>query len=262
MEAGTYIKIIPCLDIKDGRVVKGIQFINLKDAGDPAENAARYCEEGADEIAFLDITATIEGRKTLVSVVKKVAEVISVPLIVGGGVGSLSDAERLIDAGVSRISISSAGFKNPSLLTEVAQAIGKENTIAAIDVDRNLNLPSGYEVYIDGGKTATGKDALEWAKECLSLGVGQILPTSKATDGTKEGYDLKITRMIADSTGLPVIASGGAGKLEHFLKAVTEGKANAVLAASVFHFHTFSIGEVKKYLKSKGVPVSPDTTSR
>lgn len=250
-----YIKVIPCLDIKDGRVVKGIQFINLKDAGDPAENAARYCDEGADEIAFLDITATVEGRKTMVEVVKKVARVVTVPFIVGGGVASLDDAKRLIDAGVNRISISSAGFRNPSLLKEVSRAIGKENTIVAIDVDRNPDLPSGYEVYIDGGTTATGKDALEWAKECISLGIGQILPTSKATDGTTEGYDLKITRMIADACGLPVIASGGAGKLEHFHQAVTEGKASAVLAASVFHFHTFSIREVKEYLKSKGINV-------
>lgn len=250
-----YIKVIPCLDIKDGRVVKGIQFVNLKDAGDPVENAARYCEEGADEIAFLDITATVEGRKTMVEVVKKVARVVTVPFIVGGGVASLDDAKRLIDAGVSRISISSSGFRNPKLLTEVSKAIGKENTIAAIDVDRNPNLPSGYEVYIDGGTTATSKDALEWAKECVSLSVGQILPTSKATDGTTEGYDLKITRMIAEATGLPVIASGGAGKLEHFLEAVTIGKVSAVLAASVFHFSKFSIREVKEYLKSNGIPV-------
>lgn len=252
-----YIKVIPCLDIKDGRVVKGIQFVNLKDAGDPAENASRYCEEGADEIAFLDITATVEGRKTTVDVVKKVIQVINVPLTVGGGISSLEDAKRLIDAGASRISISSAGFRNPSLLKNVAKAIGKENTIAAIDVDRNPSLPSGYEVYIDGGTTATGKDALSWAKECANLGVGQILPTSKATDGTTEGYDLKITRMIAETTGLPVIASGGAGKLEHFSDAVTIGKASAVLAASVFHFRRFSIGEVKDYLKSKGIATRP-----
>lgn len=250
-----YIKIIPCLDIKDGRVVKGIQFVRLKDAGDPAENARRYCDEGADEIAFLDITATIEGRKTMADVVKKVAKVINVPLIVGGGVGSLSDAKSLIDAGASRISISSAGFRNPSLLTEISNAIGKDNTIAAIDVDRNPKLPSGYEVYIDGGTTATGKDALEWAKKCVSLGVGQILPTSKATDGTKEGYDLKITKMISEATGLPVIASGGAGSLEDFYKAVVEGKASAVLAASVFHFHIFSVKEVKEYLESKGIAI-------
>lgn len=191
----------------------------------------------------------------MVDVVKKVARVITIPFIVGGGVASLDDAKRLIDAGVNRISISSAGFRNPSLLTEVSKAIGKENTIVAIDVDRNPNFPSGYEVYIDGGTTATGKDALEWAKKCVNLGVGQVLPTSKATDGTTKGYDLKITRMIAESTRLPVIASGGAGRLEHFFEAVTIGKASAVLAASVFHFHTFSIREVKEYLKSKGIAV-------
>lgn len=251
-----YIKIIPCLDIKDGRVVKGIQFVNLKDAGDPAENAARYCEEGADEIAFLDITATVQGRKTMVDVVKKVVKVINVPLTVGGGVASLDDAKRLVDAGVSRISISSAGFRNPSLLKEVSDTIGRENTIAAIDVDRNPDLPSGYEVYIDGGTTATGKDALEFAVESVSQDIGQILPTSKAADGTTEGYDLKITRMIADATGLPVIASGGAGKLEDFYLAVIEGHASAVLAASVFHFCIFSIREVKEYLKSKGIAVN------
>lgn len=242
--------------MKGGRVVKGIQFINLKDAGDPVENASRYCDEGADEIAFLDITATIEGRKTMVDVVERVVKVINVPLIVGGGIGMLDDAKRLVDAGVSRISISSAGFRKPSLLTEVARVIGKENTIAAIDVDLNPNLPSGYEVYIDGGTTATGKDVLEWANECVSRGVGQILPTSKATDGTTKGYDLKVTRMIADATGLPVIASGGAGVLEHFLAAVTEGNASAVLAASVFHFRILSIIEVKEYLRSKGMPVN------
>ena len=251
-----YIKIIPCLDMKDGRVVKGIQFVDLKDAGDPAENAARYCEEGADEIAFLDITATIEARKTMIEVVKKVAVVIDVPLVVGGGIGSTEDARRLVDAGAARISVSSAGFRQPSLLTDIAREIGSENTIAAIDVDRNTVLPSGYEVYIDGGTKATGKDALAWARECKDLGVGQILPTSKFADGTTAGYDLKITKLIAEATGLPVIASGGAGQLEDFYRAVSEGKASAVLAASVFHFKKFTIKQVKEYLRSKGVPVN------
>lgn len=251
-----YVKVIPCLDIKNGRVVKGIQFVNLKDAGDPAENAARYCEEGADEVAFLDITATVEGRKTIAAVVEKVVRVVTVPLVVGGGVGSVADAKRLVAAGASRISISSAGFRNPALLKEVSEVIGRENTIVAIDVDRNPGLPSGYEVYVDGGQMATGKDALQWAEECVSLGVGQILPTSKATDGTTAGYDLKITRLIAEATGLSVIASGGAGSLEHFYQAVAEGKASAVLAASVFHFRTFTIREVKEYLQAKAIVVN------
>ena len=249
------VKIVPCLDMKDGRVVKGIHFENLRDAGDPVECAKLYCEEGADEIAFLDISATLEGRKTMIAVAKKTAAAVTVPFIVGGGIAELDDVRRILDAGATRVSISSAAFTNPALVRETAEKYGSDSVIVAIDVDLNASLPSGYEVYIRGGTEATGKDAIEWATECVSLGAGQILPTSKTADGTCAGYDLRLLRMIAEATGLPIIASGGAGKLEHFYQAVTEGKASSLLAASVFHFRTFTVRQVKEYLAQKGLPV-------
>ncbi len=251
-----YVRIIPCLDLKDGRVVKGVHFVNLRDAGDPVENARFYENEGADEIAMLDITATVEKRKTHMQVVRNVVSAVSVPVTVGGGIASLDDIVGMIDAGASAVSISSAAFRNPRLIREAANRFGPEKIIVAIDVDRNRSLPSGYEVYLDGGRTATGSDALEFAKKAKQLGAGQLLPTSKATDGTKEGYDLSITRAMAESTGLPVIASGGAGTLEHMYLAVVEGKASAILAASVFHFREISIPDLKKYLSERGVKVS------
>lgn len=251
-----YVRIIPCLDLKGGRVVKGVHFVNLRDAGDPVENASFYEKEGADEIAMLDITATVEGRKTRMDVVRDVVATVNIPVTVGGGISSLKDIAAVIDAGASAVSISSAAFRNPSLISDAARQFGSERVIVAIDVDRNPNLPSGYEVWIDGGRTATGSDALEFARKAKELGAGQLLPTSKATDGTKEGYDLTITRAMAEATGLPVIASGGAGTMEHMYLAVVEGKASGILAASVFHFREIAIPELKKYLFEQGVTVS------
>ena len=250
------IRVIPCLDMKDGRVVKGVHFVNLRDAADPVEAARAYSDGGADEIAFLDITATVEGRRTIFDVLRKVAAVVRVPLTVGGGIRSLADAEEALDSGAASVSISSAAFRDPEFVRSAVTRFGSERIIAAIDADANSSLPSAREVYIDGGRTPTGKDAVEFAREMAHLGVGRILPTSKAADGAQDGYDLPLTRGIADATGLPVIASGGAGKLEHFHQAVAEGRAQAVLAASVFHFGTLTILQVKEYLRERGLPVS------
>ncbi|MDD5093584.1 MAG: imidazole glycerol phosphate synthase subunit HisF [Dehalococcoidia bacterium] len=250
------VRVIPCLDMKQGRVVKGVHFVELRDAADPVEAARAYSEGGADEIAFLDITATIEGRRTMFDVLKKVSAVVKVPLTVGGGIKSLTDIEEALKSGASCVSISSAAYRDPEMVKKAVKEYGAKRILIAIDADENRKLPSKREVYIDGGRTATGKDAVEFAKEMAALGIGQILPTSKATDGTKAGFDLHLTRSIADATKLPVIASGGAGTLEHFYEAVKEGHAQAVLGASVFHFGTFTVRQVKEYLKSKGVPVN------
>ena len=250
------VRVVPCLDMKDGRVVKGVHFVELRDAADPVEAAKAYSDGGADEVAFLDITATVEKRRTMFDVLAKVAAVVDVPLTVGGGIKSCDDIEQALASGASCVSISSAAFRDPDVVREAVQRFGSDKIIVAIDADANDACASAREVYIDGGRTATGKDAVEFAKEMAALGVGQILPTSKATDGTTAGYDLKLTREIADATGLPVIASGGAGTLEHFYEAVAEGHAQAVLAASVFHFGTFTIAQVKEYLKGRGVPVN------
>jgi len=250
-----YVKIIPCLDMKGGRVVKGVKFVNLRDAGDPVECAAAYDKGGADEIAFLDITATVENRKTMVDVARRTAAVISVPFIVGGGIKSVRDAADVLKAGAKRVSISSAAFRNPQLIADLAKEFGREAVVVAIDADKNPRLPSGYEIFVDGGRTPTGADPVEFARKAENLGAGGILPTSRATDGVKTGYDIPLTRAIAEAVKLPVIASGGAGKLEHFYDAVAKAKAKAVLAASVFHFGELSIRQVKEYLKSKGVSV-------
>ncbi len=250
------IRVIPCLDMKEGRVVKGVHFVDLVDAADPVEAARAYSEGGADEIAFLDITATVEKRRTMFDVLRRVAAVVDVPLTVGGGIKSCQDIEEALDSGASCVSISSAAYRTPEMVKDAVERFGSEKIVVAIDADMNASFPSRREVYIDGGRTATGKDAVEFAKEMANMAVGQILPTSKATDGTKDGYDLELTRAIADATGLPVIASGGAGKLEHFYEAVSEGHAQAVLAASVFHFGTFTIRQVKEYLKERGIPVA------
>ncbi len=247
-------RVIPCLDIKDGRVVKGVHFVDLRDAGDPVENAAFYEEEGADELAFLDINATFEGRKTTVDLARKVVEKITIPLTVGGGIGEITDIERLLQAGVSKVSINTAAVKNPQLIQEAAERFGSQKIIVAIDAKRK-GAGEGWEVYINGGRTPVGLDAIEWAKKVKDLGAGEILPTSIDTDGTRDGYDLELTRSIAEATGLPVIASGGAGTLEHLYQALTEGKADAVLAASIFHYREYSIGEVKRYLKDKDIPM-------
>jgi len=250
------VSIIPCLDMKDGRVVKGVHFVDLADAGDPVEAAKAYSDGGADEVAFLDITATVEKRRTMFDVLKRVAAVVDVPLTVGGGIKSCADIEDALEAGASCVSISSAAYRDPDMVKEAVGRFGSEKIIVAIDADANDACASNREVYIDGGRTATGTDAVEFAIQMAALGVGKILPTSKATDGTKDGYDLKLTREIADMTGLPVIASGGAGTLEHFYEAVEQGHAQAVLAASVFHFGTFTVRQVKEYLAERGVPVN------
>lgn len=244
--------IMPCLDMQNGRVVKGIHFVKIRDAGDPVECAKAYCQAGADELALLDITATIEGRGTMLEVVKKVAEVSTVPFTVGGGISDIDSAAAVLEAGADKISTSSAAFRKPEIITQMVKEFGPEKVTVAIDVDQNTSLPSGYEVYIDGGRTATGHDALEWAKQVDGYGVPVILPTSKAGDGAKTGYDLPIIRMMAEQTSAEIVASGGAGKLEHFYEAVEAG-ATILLAASVFHFNTISIPELKAYLQEKGI---------
>lgn len=251
------IKIMPCLDMKDGRVVKGINFINLKDAGNPVENAALYEKEGADELAMLDIAATVENRKTRLEWVKNVSSVISIPLTVGGGISSMEDIDFVLQAGAHKVSMNSAAVRNPDLVNQASKAYGSEKVTVAIDGRRNRHMPSGFEVVVSGGTKPAGKDAVEWAKQCQDLGAGVILPTSMDGDGTQAGYDLEFTRAISDAVDLPVIASGGAGKLEHFLDAVTKGGADILLAASVFHYRTFSIKQVKEYLRSKGIKVNP-----
>ena len=249
------VRVIPCLDIKDGRVVKGVHFVELKDAADPVEAAQAYSAGGADEIAFLDITATVENRRTKFDVIKRVAAAIKVPLIAGGGITCSLDIEEAMAAGASAVTISSAAYRNPEMIEEAAKRFGSEHIIVAIDADVNESMPSQREVYIDGGRTPTGEDAVEFARRMIDVGAGQILPTSKAADGTKAGFDLQLTRQIADATKRPVIASGGAGTLEHFHQAVAEGHAKAVLAASVFHFGMFTVRQVKEYLAARGVPV-------
>jgi cyclase len=249
------VKVIPCLDIKDGRVVKGVHFVELRDALDPVEAAVAYWKGGADEIAFLDITATFEKRGTVFELVEKVAEAVDVPVVVGGGIRTLKDIVEAVERGAAKVSISSAAYRDPDMVRDAVTEYGSQRIIVAIDADLNEKMPSQREVYIDGGRTPTGSDAVDFAKAMADIGAGELLPTSKATDGVREGYDIHLTRAIADSTGLPIIASGGAGKLEHFYQAVSEGHAASVLGASVFHFGVFTIREVKEYLKSRGVEV-------
>lgn len=250
------IKIMPCLDMKDGRVVKGINFVNLADAGDPVENAAFYQKEGADELAMLDIAATLENRKTRLEWVKSVSSVIDIPLTVGGGISDIEDIELVFAAGADKVSMNSAAVRNPDMVKEAAKAYGSERITIAIDSRRNKEMPSGFELVVSGGTKPVGKDAILWAKQCQDLGAGVILPTSMDGDGTRAGYDLEFTRAVADAVDLPVVASGGAGKLEHFYEAVAEGGADILLAASVFHYRTFSIREVKEYLRQKGLKVN------
>jgi len=249
------VKIMPCLDMKEGRVVKGINFVNLRDAGDPVKNAQFYQAEGADELAMLDIAATLENRKTRLEWVKAVSSVIHIPLTVGGGIASLKDIELTLSAGADKVSMNSAAVKDPKLVAEAAAKFGKGTVCVAIDGRRNPAMPSGYEVVVAGGTRGTGLDCGEWARRCQELGAGSLLPTSMDGDGTLAGYDLPFTRLVSDAVDLPVIASGGAGKLEHFYEGVTEGGADVLLAASVFHFRTFSVRQVKEYLKERGIPV-------
>ncbi|MGI5836542.1 MAG: imidazole glycerol phosphate synthase subunit HisF [Chloroflexota bacterium] len=250
-----YRRIIPCLDVKHGRLVKGVNFVDLKDVGDPAESAAVYSQAGADEIVFLDITATLEGRKTLIDAVKRTVERVSVPLTVGGGINSCRAIEELLELGVSKVSMNSAAVRDPDLVRQAAREFGSDKITIAIDTAKNAKLPSGFEVMVKGGTAGTGLDAVEWAKKVENLGAGTILPTSMDTDGKQTGYDIAMTRAIADAVSLPVIASGGAGTLEHLYEAITEGHADAVLVASIAHFGTYSIGQMKEYLASRGVPV-------
>jgi cyclase len=251
------VRIIPCLDVKDGRVVKGINFVNLRDARDPVEAAEAYCREGADELVFLDIFATVESRKTRFEWVKKVCEVVTVPFAVGGGIASLEDMQALFDLGVSKVSINTAAVRNPELIKEASRKFGKEKLVVAIDGRKNLPRGSRLrlEVVVKSGSESTGLDIVDWAKKVEKLGAGEILLTSKDADGTKKGYDLEMTRAVAEAVSIPVIASGGAGKLEHLYEAVTIAKASAVLAASIFHFGEISISQAKSFLQKQGIPV-------
>jgi len=249
------IKIMPCLDMKEGRVVKGVHFVNIKDAGDPVANAEFYQKEGADELAMLDIAATLENRKTRLEWVKNVSSVINIPLTVGGGIGSLEDIELVLASGASKVSMNSAAVKSPDLVREAAKKLGAEKIVVAIDGRSNKDMPSGFEVVVSGGTKPVGKDAVLWAKECQELGAGVILPTSMDGDGTQAGYDRAFTRAIADAVDLPVIASGGAGTLEHFYEGAVKGGADILLAASVFHFRILSIRQVKEFLREKGLTV-------
>ena len=251
------VRIIPCLDVKDGRVVKGVKFVNLRDARDPVEAAEAYCREGADELVFLDIFATVEDRRTRLEWVKKVCDVVTVPLAVGGGIGGIEDMKALLDLGVDKVSINTAAVKNPELVREASKEFGRGKLVVAIDGRKNApesGLPR-LEVVIRSGTEGTGLDIVEWAKRVEELGAGEILLTSKDADGTKEGYDLEMTKAAAEAVTIPVIASGGAGKLEHLYEAVAIGKAAAVLAASIFHFGEISIYQAKKYLAEEGISV-------
>jgi cyclase len=248
-------RIIPCLDVKDGRVVKGVKFVEIQDVGDPAETGAAYSDAGADELVFLDITASLEKRKFMLETILRTVERIAIPLTVGGGIRTCNDIQELMDINVSNISINTAAVVNPGLVKESAREFGRHHIIVAIDTKKSSTLPSGFEVVINGGTKATGLDAVEWAKKVVDLGAGAILPTSMDTDGTQNGYDIPMTRAIADAVEVPVIASGGAGKLEHLEQAIVDGHADAVLVASIAHFGTFSIVQMKEYLQSRGIPV-------
>jgi imidazole glycerol-phosphate synthase subunit HisF len=250
-------RIIPCLDVTAGRVVKGVSFVNLRDAGDPVELAAYYNAEGADELTFLDITASYEQRKTMLDVVSRVAEQVFIPVTVGGGIRGIEDIRATLGAGADKTSLNTAAVQNPDLLHMSSEQFGSQCIVLAIDARSNPTMPSGYEVYIHGGRTPTGLDALAWAERGVKLGAGEILLTSMDRDGTQQGYDLRLTSMISNSVPVPVIASGGVGTLEHIYEGVTGGGADAVLAASIFHFGQLRIREVKAYLEGKGVTVRP-----
>ncbi|MBE6102262.1 MAG: imidazole glycerol phosphate synthase subunit HisF [Selenomonas ruminantium] len=254
MQKSTYTKrIIPCLDVKDGRVVKGTNFVGLRDAGDPVELAAKYDEEGADELTFLDITASSDKRDTIVNVARDCASKVFIPFTVGGGIRTTDDMRALLKAGADKISVNTAAIKRPELIREGAEKFGRQCIVLAVDARRSSE--NSWEVYINGGRTPTGLDCLEWIKKAVALGAGEILLTSMDADGTKEGYDIPLTRAVSEAVSVPVIASGGAGELVHFYEVLTEGKADAVLAASVFHYGQFTIKQVKEYLRSRGVEV-------
>jgi len=246
-------RIIPCLDVKDGRVVKGTNFVGLRDAGDPVELAARYDKERADELVFLDITASSDKRDTIVDVARGCASQVFIPFTIGGGIRTVEDMRKMLKAGADKTSLNTAAVKNPSVIREGAEKFGRQCVVLAVDARRSGDYR--WEVYVNGGRTPTGIDCLEWVKRATELGAGEILLTSMDADGTKSGYDIELTRAVSEAVDVPVIASGGAGKLEHFYDVLTEGKADAVLAASVFHYGTFTVREVKEYLKSRGVEV-------
>ncbi len=250
-------RIIPCLDVRDGRVVKGVQFVDIRDAGDPVEVARRYDAEGADEITFLDITASSDDRDTIIHVVEAVAETVFIPLTVGGGIRKVEDIRRLLNAGADKVAINTAAVFNPNLVSEASARVGSQCIVVAIDAKR-VNAegePPKWEIFTHGGRKPTGIDAVAWAKEMVERGAGEILLTSMDRDGTKKGFDLELTRTISESVSVPLIASGGVGNLEHLAEGVTEGKADAVLAASIFHFAEYSIDEAKQYMASRGIEV-------
>ncbi len=246
-------RIIPCLDVKNGRVVKGVSFVDLRDAGDPVECAAAYDRQGADELVLLDITATHEGRSTMIDIVERVAKTVFIPFTVGGGIRCTDDFKDLLRAGADKISVNSAAVRNPNLINEAANKFGSQCVVCAIDAKRRKN--GGWEVFLNGGRIPTGIDAAEWAEEAQQRGAGEILLTSMDEDGQKNGYDIELTRTVSERLNIPVIASGGAGKAEHFYDAFTAGCADAVLAASLFHFNELPIPRLKKYLKSKNISV-------
>lgn len=246
-------RIIPCLDVKNGRVVKGVSFVDLRDAGDPVECAAAYDRQGADELVLLDITATHEGRSTMIDIVERVAKTVFIPFTVGGGIRTSDDFKELLRAGADKISVNSAAVRDPELINEAAEKFGSQCVVCAIDAKKREN--GGWEVYLNGGRIPTGIDAVAWAKEAYSRGAGEILLTSMDCDGQKNGYDIELTHAVSTAVGIPVIASGGAGAKEHFYDAFTKGAADAVLAASLFHFNELPIPQLKKYLNEKGIPV-------
>jgi cyclase len=246
-------RVIPCLDVDKGRVVKGVEFVNLRDAGDPVELAVRYQDEGADEIVFLDITASHERRETVAELARRCADDVFIPFTIGGGVRSAEDAQAVLDAGADKVSVNSAAVARPELLGEMAAVFGAQCVVLAIDARRE---PDGsYGVYVEGGRRRVGRDAIEWAREGVERGAGEILLTSMDRDGTEDGYELSLTRAVADAVDVPVIASGGAGTLDHLVEAVTEGGADAVLCASIFHYGTYSVREAKERMRAAGIPV-------
>ena len=248
-------RVIPCLDVTGGRVVKGVNFVDLRDAGDPVELAARYDAEGADELVFLDITASSDGRDTMVDVVSRTAEQVFIPFTVGGGIRSVADARQMLRAGADKVSVNTAAVQRPELIAEIAREFGSQCVVCAIDAKRTAT--GGFEVFLHGGRTATGIDALDWARRAVALGAGEILLTSMDRDGTKEGFDLALTRAVVDAVGVPVIASGGVGTLEHLVQGVTEGGATGVLAASIFHFGEHTVTEAKQAMTAAGLTVRP-----
>lgn len=248
-------RIIPCLDVKDGRVVKGVNFLNLIDAGDPVENGKFYDSEGADELCFLDITASSDRRNIILDMVKKVAETVHIPFTVGGGIRSVEDVRLILSEGADKVSINTAAVENPRIITESAERFGSQCILVAIDAKKNTR--GGWTVYLHGGRTPTALDAVEWAVKAQDLGAGEILLTSMDKDGTKDGFDIELTRTLSEAVKIPVIASGGAGNIEHLYRGLTDGKADAVLAASIFHFREISIREVKEELLRRGIPVRP-----